>query len=148
MHVVLLSAASLLIGCTLGVPAPAEAPSRIAFVRVELSESGARVVSTETVAGQLKARRGGPVAVPPGHLRLDVMAGDAATAVWSDAVADPLERRVEYVDESGALATRVERVAVAEVTVRVPVVAERQTLAFSRPSQAGLVPMARVEVSL
>lgn len=85
--------------------------------------------------------------VLPGHLRLDVSA-EGAAPVWSEAIEDPLERRVEYVQEDGTLATRIERAERGEVSVRIPVVARQQTLAFSRPSADGLVPIASVEVSL
>ena len=125
-----------------GASAP---PERIGFVELRFTESGVEVVSAEAVPGHLKRRRSGG-APPPGHLAVEVEAGDRA--VWSGDLADPLVRRREFVNDDGALESRVERVEEAVVTVRVPAVAARQTLAFYRPTASGRSAVTRVEVSL
>ena len=134
----LLGACSLLIAGF----APAE---RIGFVELRFSPGGVEVVSAESVPGQLKRRRS-QTAPPPGHLGVEVEAGDRV--VWSGAVPDPLAQRREYVDASGALTSRLERVDEATVTVRIPAVAARQTVAFHRHTEDGRTLVTRVEVSL
>ena len=136
-----------LLGAALLLPAafaPAP-PERIGFVELRFTAGGVEVVSAEAVPGRLKQRRGAATP-PPGHLAVEVEAGDRA--VWSGAVPDPLVRRREFVNAAGDLESRVERVEEATVVVRVPAVAERQTLAFHRPTADGRAVVTRVEVSL
>ena len=125
-----------------GAAAP---PERIGFVELRFTHAGVEVVSAEAVPGRLKRRRS-EAAPPPGHLAVEVEAGDRA--VWSGAVEDPLVQRREFVNDDGVLESRVERVAEATVTVRIPAVAARQTLAFSRATPNGRAAVTRVEVSL
>lgn len=139
---------ALLLSFALAGAAPPDAggPERIGFVELRFAEGGAvEVVSAEAVPGRLGRRRGHG-APPPGSVAVEVEAG--GRAVWSGAIADPLVRRREFVGADGALETRVERVAEAVVTVRVPAVAARQTLALWRPTASGRAAVARVEVSL
>ena len=126
--------------------AGAAPPERIGFVELRFTAGGAvEVVSAEAVSGTLKRRRS-EAAPPPGSVVVEVEAG--GRAVWSGAVPDPLVRRREFVNEAGELEHRVERVEEAVVVVRVPAVAARQTLAFSRPTASGRTVTRRVEVSL
>ena len=139
--------AVLVVGCAAAPPAPgAEQTAQIAFVTLEFSAGAVAVQSVTLAEGRLRAPRDGGGAVPPGSLALVVSAGDRD--VWADAVPDPLRRRVEYVDADGRLAVREDVVDRAVVTVRVPAVADRQRLAFYRPSEAGRALVASVEVSL
>ena len=137
---------ALLLGLACAALAGAAPPEQIAFVELRFSEGGSvEVVSAGAVPGRLKRRRGQP-APPPGSVAVEVEAG--GRAVWTGAIADPLVRRREFVNAEGELESRVERVAEAVVTVRVPAVAPRQTLALWRPTASGRVAVARVEVSL
>lgn len=134
---------TLAVGCGHTPPPEAE---RIAFVELRLTEAGAEVVSVETVPGRLKARRSGAAAVPPGHLGVEVFAADRL--VWTDAVEDPLRRRVEFVNESGDLETRWETAAEGTVALRFPAEADRQEVALFRTAEAGRVAVARVAIDL
>ena len=137
--------AALVVGCAAASPA---ADEQIAFVTLEFTAGGVAVESVALAPGRLRRPRDGRAAVPvpPGSLALVVSAG--GQDVWSGAVPDPLNRRVEYVDADGRLAVREDVVDRAVVTVRVPAVADRQRLAFYRPSEAGRALVASVEVSL
>ena len=125
--------------------AGAAPPERIGFVELRFTEGGVEVVSAETVPGVLKRRRS-QAPPPPGHLAVEVEAG--GQSVWSGDLEDPLVRRREFVNGAGELESRVERVDEATVTVRVPAVAARQTLALSRATPNGRSAVTRVEVSL
>ena len=126
--------------------AGAAPPERIGFVELRFTEGGVEVVSAETVPGVLKRRRSQSAMPPPGHLAVEVEAG--GQSVWSGDLEDPLVRRREFVNGAGELESRVERVDEATVTVRVPAVAARQTLALSRATPNGRSAVTRVEVSL
>ena len=142
----LLPALLLGLACAALAGAAPPKPERIGFVELRFTAGGAvEVVSAEAVPGRLKRRRGRAVP-PPGAVAVEVEAG--GVPVWTGAIADPLARRRESVDATGRLETRVERVDEATVTVRVPAVASRQTLAFWRPTASGRGAVTRVEVSL
>lgn len=133
-----------LLGCVL--PPTSPGTEQIAFVQLRFSTDGVQVVSVESAPGRLKPSRSGTPPTPDRPVSLEVTARGAV--VWRETLPDPLVRRIEYVGDDGQLASREERLDEAVVTVRVPAVASRQTLTFSRLSEAGRTVIARVEVSL
>lgn len=105
-------------------PAP-----QIEFVQVRLKDGAYSLVSTTNVPGVLKARRG-PLAQ---DVQLVLEDGEGRE-LWTDGIADPAVRRLEYEDPArpGVIQVKEERLSEMEFTVRMPSRPGRRHLAIYR----------------
>jgi hypothetical protein len=133
-------------GCAGPTNAQTQQSDRIGFVRLMITETEVTLLDATSRPGRLKPSRGGAV---PQTLAFDVMA-NGTEVIWSESIEDPLHERVEYVDEEGRLQTRTVQHEHAEVMIRIPVVASRQTINLYRsrgPGKADRSLISTVEVT-
>ena len=98
--------------------AQAEEPDQILFLHLKIKGDGVTCLSSSTTPGRLKT----PVATERrGTLYLELVSTNGA-AVWSDVIADPAVRRLEYEDPDhpGTLKIKEINLTEREFAVRVP----------------------------
>ncbi len=103
---------------------------QILFVQLRLKDGAFSLVSATNVPGALKTRRGAP-AEQDFQLVLEDSEG---RELWTDGLADPAVRRLEYEDpaQPGVIKVKEERLSETEFTVRVPSRTGRRHLAIYR----------------
>jgi len=111
-----------------------EPASQILFVQVRVKDGAYSIVSATNVSGALKTRRGAP---REKDFQL-VLEDKDGRELWTDSLADPTVRRLEYEDPArpGVIQVKEVKLSEAEFTVRAPARAGRRHLAIYRRSAA------------
>jgi hypothetical protein len=103
------------------------AKPRILFLHVRVERHQITLIDSTTRPGFLKPTRAGTL--DELHYRLISLQGDV---LWRGAVADPLIHRTENQEMPGKLGPRIGKVDAAEITVRIPEIAEAKRVEFYR----------------